>query len=301
MKGVYVKVQVRGLNLDSYLNILARRGICLIKIRKFDKNLVYFSVKYNQIEKVFAISNELCYNIKVVKTWGVTYPLMYLLKNAGLVVGAILFVITAFLSNDVILDIKYTGSGNVISNQVASYLKECGITEYSRFSQYDLKKLNASILSKNPNLSYVNCTKVGNVLNIDLALADNKIGVLSGKAQTLICAVDGVIEQIKVYRGTALFEVGDIVKAGDELVSGQVEIKEQITTVNVLAVATVIYQQTREYYSAYQDREDEAVAFFEEELSGDCEIVNSSVQVSPKDNGFKYIVTINCRKTLFAG
>ncbi len=301
MKGVYTQVEVKGANLDSFINILSRRGIYLKKIKKIHRNFISFSVKYNQLEKFFAISNELCYNIKVVKNWGVSYPVWYLITNIGLIIGAILFMVTAFISNDLILDIKYTGSGSVLSKQIESYLNTNGITQYSKFSDVDLKKLNSSVLSSNPNLSYVSCTKKGNVLYVESSLADNKIGVLSGKAQELVSSVEGVVEQIKVYRGTALVEVGQTVEVGTMLVSGEVEIKEQIVNVNVLAVATVIYQKTREYYSQYDNKESEAVAFYEEAFGDDSEIVESFAIKTHTEKGYKYTVTVKFRKTLFAG
>ena len=84
-----------------------------VEVKKINNKLMYVSVNLNQSKNFFAITKELCYNIKKVRYFGKGLPIYSLLKNAGLVVGALIFIAVAIVSNDYVLSIDFSGSGSV--------------------------------------------------------------------------------------------------------------------------------------------------------------------------------------------
>ncbi len=292
--------EVKGLNLDRFINTVKRRKIPLYDLKKVGQKRLIASVNLSDSKNFFAIAKEMCYNIKKVRNKGVLAPLYSLVKNFGLLLGAVVFVLCALFYNDVIVGFDYSGSGKVYSVEVQKYLSSIGVNKYSRFSSIDLSALEDDILKSNPHLSFASCVKVGNRLHIDLALSADKVGVLDSQVFALYSDVDGVVESIKIYRGTALVQVGQTVKAGDLLVDGYAIIKEQTVKINVLATITVITEKQFEFYSKEDNQEQTALLLAKERL-GDRSIVFDKTEKFESDGGYVYKTYIKYRRVLVAG
>ena len=298
--GVYDYFEVTGLNPDALLNSAVRRVIDLYRIKKLGGKRIRVAVNFRQSENFFAIAEELCYNIKKVGGGGKLYPFKKLLSSFGLILGAVVFVCISVLSGDLLTNLSFTGSGSVYKREVLNYLEDCGVKKWSRFSNIDLKSLEDGILSDNPHLSFAGCSRRGNQLIIDLALAKDGVDRIDGWVYALYSDVSGVIESIKTYRGTAVVKVGDRVSDGDLLVDGIVTVKEQSIKINVLACVSIIVERGGEYHSKYDDEQDKALLFALEEV-GDVEVLSTEVQKSFADGEYLYKTILKYRRVLYAG
>jgi len=301
---VKVTYIVEGLNQNRLIESLRKRDIALFNVKKINNKLMYVSVNLNQSKNFFAITKELCYNIKKVRYFGKGLPLYSLLKNAGLIIGALIFIAVAIVSNDYVLSIDFSGSGSVCHREVRQYLSEQGISEKSRFSSFSLEQLEDGILSSNQNLTFASVTKKGNALKVYLVLKTEPPKTLGGKAEKLQSTVSGKVESIKVYRGRALVSVGDTVSVGDVLVDGQVEFKEQIIPMNVLACVTIRAEEKFAYRFEDENSENLAVLYATESL-GDKEPASISVEKIKIDldgkTVYEYSVAVQYICVLYAG
>lgn len=292
--------EIKGLNLDRFINIARKKGVALYDIKKFSVKRMQIAVNLSDSEKFFAIAKELCYNIRKIRHKGVGYPFYYLIKNFGLVIGAIIFIAVAVFFNDLVFETTFVGSGKIYSREASEYLQSVGVKEYSRFSDIDLKTLGEGLLKSNEHLSFVSCKKKGNRLEVQLVLSQDKVKTLSGDVYELKTEVDGVIEKIKVYRGTALYSVGDSVKAGDVIVGGFAEIKEQTVKINVIASVTMLVEKEFYYRCDKPNQESIASALAEEEISQGT-IVSSTTTVVNDGKEYVYKTAIKYRVVYFAG
>jgi hypothetical protein len=156
------------------------------------------------------------------------------------------------------------------------------------------------VLKNNEHLSFVSAKKKGNRLEINLVLSKEKVPTLNGNVYELVADVDGVIEKIKVYRGTALFSVGDAVKSGDLLVGGYALIKEQTVKVNLLATVSVITEKEFYYQSSKPNQESVAEALAEQQLF-EKEIISSQTTAEEVNGEYVYKTIIKYRRVYFAG
>ena len=62
MKNLFYRYEINGLNLDRLLNLIAKKGIKLYKVRKKGIKTMFLSIQANENEKFFAYLNDLCYN-----------------------------------------------------------------------------------------------------------------------------------------------------------------------------------------------------------------------------------------------
>lgn len=298
--GAYTEFEVKGLNLDRFINTVQKRGVDLYDVKKTAKNCIIVSVSLWKSQKFFAIAEELCYNIKKVREKGRTLPIVKLARSFGLIIGAVIFTLISVFYNDVIFSFSFSGSGSLYKREVQNYLYSNGVKPMVRFSDIDLERLEDGILADNPHLSFASCKKSGNRLVIELVLSQDKRPSLDDSIYSLTSDVDGVIESVKVYRGTALFSVGDSVKKGDVIVDGYAVVKEQTVKINVLAYCTLKVQKVFNYQTDRDGCEDFAVALALSELD-EKEVITYSVQVSADANGYNYVVTTEYRHVIRAG
>ena len=135
---------------------------------------------------------------------------------------------------------------------------------------------------------------------IELELSKDKVNTLNGNEYCLISDVNGVIENLKVYRGTATFSVGDYVNEGDLIVDGYALIKEQTVKQNVIAWVSVICQ-SEFIYTFDTDTEKEKALMFAEQQLLDKEIVDQTVAVNKNGEKYDYIVKLSYRHVLCVG
>lgn len=259
--GVYAVYEVKGLNQDRLINELSKNGIFLYNVKKYSNRNMRLSVSAAESKKFFAIADKMCYNIKKIHFEGKNYPFYFLIKNLGLFFGAAVFIFFALFANDFVFAIEICGSGKVLEREVRQYLCSEGIKTFTRFSEINLSALSDKILKSNDNLSFVGSTKNGNRLSIELVLAENSQKTQIGACDKIVSDYDGVIEEIKVYRGTAALSMGDKVKKGDTVVYGYVNIKEQTISVNPIAYVSILYEKTVQYVSDKDNQEQTAYIF----------------------------------------
>ena len=300
VNNLYTTYQIKGLNLDRFINSAKRKGINLYQIKKHSKNTLTVSVNFFDRQKFFAFAKELCYNIKKVRDSGLSLPLLSLYRSIGLVIGAVLILITSIIFDNIIFAFSFTGSGSIYKREVKEYLNEQGIKEFSTFSSISLEKLEDDILSSNPHLSFVSCQKRGNRLSIELVLSKDKVDRLDGNYYELFSSDNGVIEDIKVYRGNALVEKGQSVNKGELLVDGKMLIKEQPVKVNILAYVSIITNYTYEYHTTIANQSDIALVLAEQFYNG-LSIVESAVKENYNNGEYIYLVNLSVRKVLFVG
>lgn len=300
--GVLVRCKVQGLNQDRLIEYLKNRRIALYDIKKVSNKCMYVSVNLKQSKIFFAITKNLCYNVSRLGYRGKGLPLLTLLKNLGLAIGLVIFVLCSIFADTLVFDIKITGSGKVYQTDVINYLESCGIKKYSSFNAFSLAQLEDKILQHNEHLNFVSCTKRGNTLNVYTVLKEQDVDSLSGKVQNLCSEYTGVIEKIKAYRGTPLFSEGDSVKVGDLLVEGYMMVKEERVQINVIASVVIIATDTYVHYADTEGQEQNAIVFAQS-LLGEREIIESVVQCEYDGQLEQYVYTVNTqyRCVQFAG
>lgn len=286
---LYTTYCVKGYNLDRLLNLLHSRKIEVYSAKKSGNTKLILNIKYGDNKNFLALTKELCYNIKKLKDGGRLYPFLYLYKNLGLVIGAVLFVVFTFLFNDYLLGFEFDGTGSVYAEQVKEYLTSQNVKEFSKFSSLDLKRLANGVLQSNERLTFVSCEKVGNTLKFNLVLSNEKVPILDQNVKQLFADEDGEIIELKVYRGTENFHVGDVVKKGELLVDGYSIIKEQRVETNVLAYVKLKCKKTFVYESERDGEEEFAIAFAKEYYT---DITPSKEIVVKEKIGDKYAYSV---------
>ena len=236
--------EIEALSVFRVLDKLARAGIEVCAFRFLTKNSAVLTVNGKDTKKVFAILRGSCYNIKKVRPKGAAKVAAIVKRYIGLAAGAVLFFLSVLFFETRILDIRVEGSGAYYKDEVMRILDEHGIKKFATLP-IDCASVTASIISL-PYVSFCTVGKEGGVVTVTVEVtSDDK----TLQSESLFAPASGTVEELVVVRGTPVCQVGDSVRAGDEVVKNQTVFSEDGAAKKVIVIArvTVAYPFQRVY------------------------------------------------------
>ena len=143
-------------------------------------------------------------------------------KAAFISASVLTMTILIFLSN-IVWDIRVEGNIELTDSEVVAELEKSGLSIGTLWRNVEKSQVEATVLSDNEKLSWININRVGTVAYVVVKEKDKKQSdkVLNGyEFSNIVATEDCVIEDISVTSGIPMVKVGDVVKAGDILILG---------------------------------------------------------------------------------
>ena len=264
---------------------LAKAGIGVYDCKK-DGAEFNFSVKDKDAEKVFAIFDKPCYNIKVSGKSRKNKFFSRLALRAGLVAGAALFVLLALISNAFVLKIEVGGSGGYLESEVRRIVYDEGAREFRPYSAFNKSVATGKILAL-PRVTFCNIFRRGSVLMVDVQVDEEHFG--SSVREPLVSDVDGTVINIVAICGTASVAAGDAVKVGDVLIDALTVSGEGYVECVAVGYADIECRKTVEFFADAESDENLKKAYSSVLLETE-NVTSRSHTVVPVDGGVKYVI-----------
>ena len=275
------KIEIEGIMPQRALLRLKRAGIAVFSVQKTQKNRILFSVKKKDVEKVFAIYPNLCYNKNGYSAYsarrvGATGLLSHIergKKRAGIWLGILLFCAGTLALDGYTFGVRYVGT-DVYARETQALLEEYGMSPFSRYQTGSEDAVCAQLLALN-GVEFCSVKKSGLWVRVEIRRSPFPQPIVTrGDMQA---ERSGVVKAITVLKGTALKCVGDSVAVEETLVGGyfQTEDGRQIQT-EVVARARIacVYEKT---WEAATEQEAFASAYLELALSDKDTLAQSDV------------------------
>ncbi len=230
---------------------LARAGIPVLSAKSLGKTAVRITIAGKDRKKAFAILRDACYNIKDVRLRGGGRIAEAARRYAALALGAAVFSGCILFLQTRILKVEFSGSGAYYAREILAIFREEGIGTLSSLPA-DRGPLTAKILAL-PRVEFCSFDFKGGILTVDVETGEE---TQRPKSLPLLAPASGILEQLTLVRGTALFSEGDEVRIGEPVVENYSLFGEERREVTVIARITVRYEAEREYAAT----EEEALA-----------------------------------------
>lgn len=147
-------------------------------------------------------------------------------RRIGIPIGAILFVLVMLISERVIWSFEVVGNENVPSEVVLERLDSlgCGLGTY--IPSVDFDELHMLYLLEYEDTAWISVNMHGTHAVVEILETKLPETVTDDKVpHNLVAAEDTVIYSIEIHRGVPVVGVGDLVKKGELIASGLVDIK----------------------------------------------------------------------------
>lgn len=272
---------------ESAIKKLQRAQIPVYNCKKRGANFI-FCVKDKDVKKAFAIFAKPCYNIVIERGSRKNRLFKSLCLRAGLVAGAIIFAVAAFVSDYFVLKIEVSGSGSYLEGLVKEIVADEGAGRWKPFSALDKPVATGRILSL-PQVTFCNIQKHGSVLLIDVQVDESHTD--SAVRQSLLSDVSGTVKNVVAICGTAAVKVGDSVSRGDVLIFANMQVGEKIVESIAVGYAEIECSLTAEYV-ACDDSEKSIKEAYASLLIDQKEIISVTHKLSPVDGGVRIVMEV---------
>lgn len=172
---------------------------------------------------------------KITKRSGLPFYLKKRRKRKILLLCALLFAGMLYYLSGFLWRIEFDGCYYHTKEQLREFLREEGIMEGIRKNKADCTEIEERIRSEFTDIGWVSAELSGTVMKIHIKETRmpsmNSDQVIDGLGNAweeetghIVAAADGIVAEITVKSGMANVRAGDVVKAGDILISGVLDI-----------------------------------------------------------------------------
>ncbi len=217
-----IKISISGRGVNRFIDRLYKNKINMYDINKISRNKVILKVNYYDYERITKLKS--IYEINSMNTYGIIKIKKLVNKNRFMIISLLFsFFVIMFLSN-IIFNINIVHSSKEIRNLISRELESNGIKKYGFKKEYsDLQKIKEKILKNNKDkLEWLEIENIGTTVRVK---CEERILNSNEKVypyQNIVAQKDGIVNNIYAKDGFIKYEIGDYVKKGDVLISGEI-------------------------------------------------------------------------------
>lgn len=175
--------------------------------------------------------------VKIERKRGLLFPFLAIQKRAGLLAGALAFVVIINTLTGFVWNIDVVGNNRIKTEQIKSFFAQNGLHEGVHWHSFDHDQLENLMMASFDDCAWVHINRFGTTARIEINEATLKPDIDDNNGYAnLISNRDGIVVKIDIRRGWKVVNVGDAVTKGDLLVSGVFE--SEIAKRNVFSKAT---------------------------------------------------------------
>ncbi|MBP5651311.1 MAG: sporulation protein YqfD [Clostridia bacterium] len=210
-----IRINVSNCSPTTVLNLLYANGIIAKDISRTSATSVEFTIYKKMHANLLGILNEKCYNVSVVKNYGIQSVFDYIIKRLGVVVGVFIVIASAIIFSKFTFYINVMGNNSVPTDSIIECIASYGIKK-GKINTFETDKLEKYIIENIQDISLVSVTSVGNTITINVK---EKLPQITNTYSSITAPYNMLITSIDVISGTPSVKVGDIVKKGDVLIN----------------------------------------------------------------------------------
>lgn len=222
----YIKIRFFGHSPERFLNLCRQKQIAIWDLES-NSDTYSCCMHAKDFKKMKALARKTKVKLKIIEKHGLSFFLFRYRKRRLFFLGMLLaFCVVIFLSR-FIWDIEIRGNQRISDDVIYDYLKDKKVYHGMMKTKLDCENICKEIRLDFNEITWVSASLNGTSLIIDVREGKQAVKeeeIVEGQYD-IIAQTDGMITSIVTRKGAAKVKRGDSVKAGDVLVSGLLEIK----------------------------------------------------------------------------
>ncbi len=148
-------------------------------------------------------------------------------RRWGVWCGCIVFALLVWVSQLFVWNVTVSGNSEVSTKEIIKRASEAGCGVGSFIPGIDFDRVYLNILTDHNDISWISAVRTGTTVNFEvLEVKRNESHFRPEGSANLVARSDGQIESLEVLSGIAAVSAGDVVKKGELLVSGVMDLRE---------------------------------------------------------------------------
>ena len=222
----YAFVRAEGAFPERLLNLCAQDRLPFWGLKWEDETAFTLTVRLRDMGRLEQYAQRAMCTLTVRARRGFTAALLRWRRRWGFALGVTLAFLAVAVLSRFVLVVEVTGNETVSAAVVLSELQRLGVRPGVYGPSLDRTALANEALLSLPELSFMALNLHGTRLEVVVREAEKAPELLDEDTPAdVVAAADGIIEDIHAAAGRAMFEDGDTVARGEELISGDVELR----------------------------------------------------------------------------
>ena len=207
------------------MNMCRHHGICLWDVKCAGK--IYFSICVEDFFRLMPIAKKTKVSPHIVEKIGLPFCGAHVREKWTFYSGVLFFFFLLFFFSSFVWEITYTGQKSYSKETLKKTVESMKVYTGMKRSRLDCDALEKRMREVHPDISWVSAEEKGSLLKI--SIKEGKGGIerdAVNEPKHLVTLYDGVVQSIRVNRGTACVKVGQRVKKGQILICGIVPVTD---------------------------------------------------------------------------
>ncbi len=220
----YISFSVEGRFPERFINLAAKRGINLWKLKGTDEK-VSGCARMSDLKSLRLIAERNGHKLHIERGHGLPHLIIKYRSRSGLLAGMIICIALYIYMSGSVWNITFTLPDSINEYEIRNTLKEYGLYEGARVKSINVDDIVNSISSKDRRISWmtINISGTDAEVNISPNISDRVKKNEGIKLSNMLSSADGTVTRVNVYNGSADVKAGDGIRKGQLLVSGIVE------------------------------------------------------------------------------
>jgi similar to stage IV sporulation protein len=217
----FVTVEVTGFAIARFINLTAYKGVFIWNVR-YNEGRTFFccSIKGFKLLRPPAVKSGS--KLKIVRKSGLPFILRRYRSRKAMLLGMLAFVGLMLYLTSFIWLVNVSGNDRLETGELLAKLHELGVAPGLFKRGLDPREIEEELMAAFPALSFSSLEIKGTMARLNVVeTIHNKEFVDRSLPCDVIAAKDGIIAEIATEAGRPLVRPGDVVRAGDVLVSGE--------------------------------------------------------------------------------
>lgn len=220
----YVRIQITGFSAERFLNMAAYRGVYLWDVARTPEG-VHANVTIQGFKRLKGCAKKTKCRTKIIGKNGLPFIAYRYRKRKLLMGGVAFFVIMMFVLSSFIWHVDIVGGEGVSHAAIFTFLEEQGLSTGSFKPRINARNLQRELLNHFDELSWADIHTRGTRTTVMISEAIPRQPLIDRHTPVhVVASQDGLITGIATSSGAPLVRQNDVVRAGEMLVSGILEI-----------------------------------------------------------------------------
>ena len=217
----YVIINIEGLGLERFLNLLNGSGVELWSLRRISRIKLTARAHWSSRKKIAQAAEKANCSVSFETAEGIPVRFTKALRRWALFLGAIVFLAAVYTATRFVWFINVKGTQGERRDAIFEQISQMGIRPGTLWSEIDIKKIERLLMIQNDWAAFIIGNRVGTLLEIEIIEENPKPEILiEGAPCDIIADRDAIIHSITAYEGIPVAKAGKVVHKGDVLISG---------------------------------------------------------------------------------
>lgn len=222
-----VIIRLKGRNLERLLNALRGDGVALSRIVRLSEDEMRLTMPAKDFRKIRRHANKLRCKVHIEQRGGAPFVARRAFKRPVLWIGCLVGIAVLALTSTRIWIIRIEGNSRVAEATIQRALAQHGLYRGAARPKATFDALADAVAAYDERIAWIGLDLDGVRLTVNVIEAKYDMLAIDPTVPCNVVAVkDGVITQILTLDGATDFAPGDLVRAGDVVISGLVSLPD---------------------------------------------------------------------------